>query len=51
MTVMFEHILKFTTGAEIEPLLGLKIVPSIIFVESGPGKFLQFLSSIKFQST
>ena len=36
VTVTFEHILRFTTGAETESLLGFQIDPSIIFV----GKFL-----------
>ena len=31
VTVTFEHILRFTTGAETEPLLGFQIAPSVIF--------------------
>ena len=34
VTVTFEHILRFTTAAETESLLGFQIDPSIIFVES-----------------
>ena len=40
VTVTFEHIHRFTTGAETEPLLGFQIAPSVIFVESRLGKFL-----------
>ena len=40
VTVTFEHILRFTTGAETEHLLGFQIAPSVIFVESGLGKVL-----------
>ena len=40
VTVTLEHILRFTTGAEIEPLSGFQIAPSTIFVESGTEKFL-----------
>ena len=39
-TVTPEHIPIFTTGAETEPRLDFQIAPSIIFVESGPEKFL-----------
>ena len=40
VTVTFEHILRFTTDAKKEPLLGFEIARSIVFVESRPGKFL-----------
>lgn len=35
-----EHILRFTTGAETEPLLGFRIPPSVSFAETGKGKFI-----------
>ena len=40
VTVTLEHVLRFTTGSETESLRRFHIALSIIFVESGPGKFL-----------
>ena len=38
--VTLEHILRFMTGGETEPLFGFQIASTFIFVKSRPGKFL-----------
>lgn len=40
MTVDYEYILRFATGAKSESHLELQIAPSIIVVKTGPGKLL-----------